>query len=70
MGRAGNSLIKGIDIEEIINALDSFHAQAWVVVHFSLALKNRLEGQAAAYLLSKELEDKVSGEYEACKKAC
>ena len=49
MGRAGNSLIKGIDIEEIIDALDSFHAQSWVVVHFSLALKNRLEGQAAAY---------------------
>jgi bacterioferritin len=59
MGRAGNSLIKGIDIEEIINALDSFHAQSWVVVHFSLALKNRLEGQAAASLLTKELEDKA-----------
>ena len=59
MGSAGNSLIKGIDIEEIINALDSFHAQSWVVVHFSLGLKNRLEGQAAAFLLSKELEDKA-----------
>jgi bacterioferritin len=59
MGRAGNSLIKGINIEEIINALDSFHAQSWVVVHFSLALKNRLEGQAAASLLTKELEDKA-----------
>ncbi len=59
MGRAGNSLIKGIDIEEIINALDSFHAQSWVVVHFSLALKNRLEGQAAAFLLSREVEDKA-----------
>jgi bacterioferritin len=59
MGRAGNSLIKGIDIEEIIDALDSFHAQSWVVMHFSLALKNRLEGEAAASLLSKELEDKA-----------
>jgi bacterioferritin len=59
MGRAGNSLIKEIDIEEIIDTLDSFHAQSWVVVHFSLALKNRLEGEAAASLLSKELEDKA-----------
>src|SRR5829696_2270509 len=58
MGSAGNSLIRGIDIQEIIDALDSFHAQSWVVVHFSLTLKNRLEGQAA-FLLSKELEDKA-----------
>src|SRR5687767_8757356 len=59
MGRAGNSLIKGIDIDEVINTLDSFHAQSWVVVHFSLAFVNRLEGQGAAFLLSKELEDKA-----------
>jgi bacterioferritin len=58
MGSAGNSLIRGIDIQEIIDTLDSFHAQSWVVVHFSLALKNRLEGQAA-FLLSRELEDKA-----------
>jgi bacterioferritin len=58
MGSTGNSLIKGIEIEEMINTLDSFHAQSWVVVHFSLALKNRLEGQAA-FLLSKEQEDRA-----------
>jgi bacterioferritin len=58
MGSTGNSLIKGIDIQEIIDTLDSFHAQSWLVVHFSQALKNRLEGQAA-FLLSKELEDKA-----------
>ena len=58
MGSTGNSLIKGIDIQKIIDALDSFHAQSWVVVHFSLGLKNRLEGQAA-FLLSKELEEKA-----------
>src|SRR5919109_3043141 len=67
MGSAGNSLIKGIDIEEIINALDSFHAQSWVVVHFSLGLKNRLEGQAA-FLLSKELEDKAEESMKHAKK--
>src|SRR5215207_10044773 len=58
MGSAGNSLIKGIDVQEIIDTLDIFHALSWVVVLFSLALKNRLEGQAA-FLLSKELEDKA-----------
>ena len=68
MGRAGNSLIKGIDIEEIINALDSFHAQSWVAMHFSLALKNRLEGEAAASLLSKELEDKAQESMKHAKK--
>jgi bacterioferritin len=67
MGRVGNSLIKGIDIEEIIDALDSFHAQSWVVVHFSLGLKNRLEGQAA-FLLSKELEDKAQESIKHAKK--
>ena len=58
MRSVGNSLIRGIDVQEIIDVLDSFHAQSWVVVHFSLALKNRLEGQAA-FLLSKELENKA-----------
>ncbi|HEU4443952.1 MAG TPA: ferritin-like domain-containing protein [Nitrososphaeraceae archaeon] len=59
MGSAGNSLIRGIEVQqEIIDILDSFHAQSWVVVHFSLALKNRQEGQAA-FLLSKELEYKA-----------
>jgi bacterioferritin len=67
MGSAGNSLIKGIDVEEVIKTLDSFHAQSWVVVHFSLALKNRLEGQAAL-LLSKELEDKAQESMKHAKK--
>src|SRR5919108_3195882 len=68
MGSTGNSLIKGIDIQEIIDALDSFHAQSWVVVHFSLGLKNRLEGQAAAFLLSKELEEKAQESMKHAKK--
>jgi bacterioferritin len=67
MGSTGNSLIKGIEIEEMINTLDSFHAQSWVVVHFSLGLKNRLEGQAA-FLLSKELEDKAQESMKHAKK--
>jgi bacterioferritin len=67
MGSAGNSLIRGIDIQEIIDTLDSFQAQSWVIVHFSLALKNRLEGQAA-FLLSKELEDKAQENMKHAKK--
>ena len=67
MGSAGNSLIRGIEVQEIIDALDSFHAQSWVVVHFSLALKNRLEGQAA-FMLSKELENKAQESIKHAKK--
>jgi ferritin-like protein len=68
MGSTGNFLIKGIDIQEIIiDALDSFHAQSWVVVHFSFGLKNRLEGQAA-FLLSKELEEKAQESLKHAKK--
>ncbi|HET6779973.1 MAG TPA: ferritin-like domain-containing protein, partial [Nitrososphaera sp.] len=67
MGRAGNSLIKGIDVQEIIDTLDSFHAQSWVIVHFSLALKNRLQGQAD-FLLSKELEEKAQESMKHAKK--
>src|ERR671919_2459319 len=58
MGSAGNSLIKGIEVQEVIDTLDSFHALSWVVALFSLGLKNRLEGEAA-FLLSKELEDRA-----------
>jgi bacterioferritin len=58
MGSAGNSLIKGIEVQEVIDTPDSFYAQSWVVTLFSLGLKNRLEGEAA-FLLSKELKDKA-----------
>ena len=67
MGSAGNSLIKGIEAEEIIDTLDSFHALSWVVALFSFGLKNRLEGQAAL-LLSKELEDKAQENMKHAKK--
>jgi bacterioferritin len=67
MGSAGNSLIRGIEVQEIIDTLDSFHALSWVVVHFSLGLKNRLKGQAA-FLLSKKLEDKAQESMKHAKK--
>ncbi len=67
MGRAGNSLIKGIEVQEIIDTLDSFHALSRVVALFSFGLKNRLEGQAA-FLLSKELEEKAQESMKHAKK--
>jgi bacterioferritin len=67
VGSTGNSLIKGIEVQEIIDTLDSFHALSWVVALFSLGLKNRLEGQAA-FLLSKELEDKAQESMKHAKK--
>ena len=47
MGKAGVGLIKGIDVEEIVDTLDSYYCYNLVVMHFSHALRNRLEGQAA-----------------------
>ena len=58
MGTAGNSLIKDIDIQEIISTLDSFYAYEIVVMHFCLAMHNRLEGQATV-ALSEPLEQKA-----------
>jgi hypothetical protein len=46
MGSAGNSLINWIEVQEIIDTLDSFHALSWLVALVSLGLRNRLEGQA------------------------
>jgi ferritin-like protein len=56
MGKAGIGLIKGIDVEEIVDRLDSYYCYNLVVMHFSRALHSRLEGQAA-YLLGDELEE-------------
>ena len=50
MGKAGVGLIKGIDVEEIVDTLDSYYCYNLVVMHFSHALHNRLEGQAAFLL--------------------
>ena len=50
MGAVGNTLIKGIDTQEVINKLDSFYAYEMLAMHFNLAVHNRLEGQAAVVL--------------------
>ncbi len=46
MGMAGTALIKGIGVEEIVEALDGFYCYNLVVFHYSRAVENRLEGQA------------------------
>ena len=58
METAGNSLLKDIDIQEIISALDSFYAYEMIVMHFCLAIHNRLEGQATV-AVSEPLEQKA-----------
>ena len=67
MGKAGVGLIKGIDIEEIVDTLDSYYCYNLVVMHFSHALRNRLEGQAA-FLLGDELEENAEQGLKAAKK--
>jgi ferritin-like protein len=67
MGKAGVGLIKGIDIEEIVDRLDSYYCYNLVVMHFSYALLNRLEGQAA-YLLGDELEENAEQSLKAARK--
>lgn len=43
---AGNSLIKELELQEIINTFDYSRAQPWIISHFYRELKNRLEGEA------------------------
>ena len=67
MGKAGVGLIDGIDVEEIVDTLDSYYCYNLVVMHFSHALRNRLEGQAA-FLLGDELEENAEQGHKAAKK--
>lgn len=56
MGKAGNALIKDIQIQELIDTLDSYYCYYLRVLHWSQAVLNRLEGQAA-FILTEELEE-------------
>ena len=58
MGAAGKSLIKGIDVQQIVTTLDSFHAYEMLAMHFNYAVQNRLEGQALV-VLAEELGEKA-----------
>ena len=67
MSVAGTALIKGIDVEDIVEALDGFYCYNLVVMHFCYALENRLEGQAS-FLLGDELEEVAEESLKAAKK--
>jgi len=67
MGKAGVGLIEGIDVEEIVETLDGYYCYNLVVMHFSHALRNRLEGQAA-FLLGDEFEENAEQSLEAAGK--
>jgi ferritin-like protein len=63
MGSLGNSLIRGIDVDEVIQLLDSLYAFEMVATHYNLAVSNRLEGQATI-LLEGEFEERASQTFE------
>lgn len=67
MGKAGVGLIKGIDVEEVVDTLNGYYCYNLVVMHFSHALRNRLEGQAA-FLLGDELEENAEQGLKAARK--
>src|SRR5215216_1026631 len=56
METVGADLVKGLDVEEVVERLDSFYSYNMVVVQFCRAMENRLEGQAS-FLLGDELEE-------------
>ena len=56
MQTVGAALVKGVDVEEVVERLDSFYCYNMVVLQFCLAMENRLEGQAS-FLLGDELEE-------------
>jgi ferritin-like protein len=55
MGTAGNELLKNIDAQELIDTLDGFYCYCLQALQWSLAVLNRLEGQAA-FMLTEQLE--------------
>ncbi len=63
----GNALIKGIDLDEIIRMLDSLYAYEMVATHYSLAVLNRLEGQAS-FVLQAPFEEKIQQNFDHARK--
>jgi len=56
MKTLGAAIVKGIEVGKVVERLDGFYCYNLVVAQFSLALGNRLEGQAS-FLLGDELEE-------------
>jgi ferritin-like protein len=56
MGQAGNALLAGVDATDVARELDGLYCRHLLAVHWSLAVGNRLEGEAL-FLLSEELDE-------------
>jgi ferritin-like protein len=67
MKTLGAGVVRGIEVDDVVGRLDSFYSYNLVVMHFSLALGNRLEGQAS-FLLGDELKEVSEEALEAAKK--
>jgi ferritin-like protein len=63
LGSMNKILIKGITVDEIVSWLDSLYAYEMMVVHYSLAVLNRLEGQASI-VLEETFEEKIKQSFE------
>ena len=58
MDTVGNSLIKDIDIQEIISSLDGFYSYEMLAMHYCLTVRSRLQGQAVL-VLKEALEERA-----------
>src|SRR5262245_46530716 len=59
----GIALVKGIAIDDIIGRLDSLYAYEMVAAHYTLAVLNRLEGQAS-FVLKDAFEEKLQQNFD------
>jgi ferritin-like protein len=60
MSKASTQLVRGIDVEEVVRALDSLRSSHLVAMHWAHTVRDRLEG-SALFLLEDELEE-VAGQ--------
>lgn len=63
MGSMNKTLIKGIAVDEVVRLLDSLYAYEMVAMHYSLAVLNRLEGQASI-VLEDAFEEKIKQSFD------
>ena len=67
METVGATLLRGIEVVEVVQRLASFYTYSTVVVQFCYVMKNRLEGQTS-FLLGYELEEVAEEALEATKR--
>jgi hypothetical protein len=67
MGQAGNELLLGEDRELIIDTLDVLYCRHLMAVHCTLAIGNRLAGQALLHLKD-EIEEVLAQNLDSARK--